>query len=62
MAKKEKVSEEQEDNKEILYVVKSLSNEKELPEDVIFQAMEAALASVAAKALCGRGCFDSCGN
>lgn len=36
-------------NKDILYVVKSLSNEKGVSEDVIFEAIELALASVAAR-------------
>ena len=36
-------------NKDILLVAKSLSNEKGVPEDVIFEAIEAALATVAAK-------------
>jgi N utilization substance protein A len=36
-------------NKDILLVAKSLSNEKGVPEDVIFQAIESALATVTAK-------------
>ena len=36
-------------NKDILYVVKSLSNEKGVSEDVIFEAIELALASVTAR-------------
>jgi N utilization substance protein A len=36
-------------SKEILLVVEAVSNEKDVPEDVIFEAIEAALASATRK-------------
>ena len=36
-------------NKEILLVVEAVSNEKDVPKEVIFEAMEAALASATRK-------------
>ena len=39
-------------SKEILMVVDAISNEKGVPRDVIFEAVEAALASASPEALC----------
>ena len=38
-------------NEEILMVAESVSNEKDLPKDTIFEAIELALASAAKKSL-----------
>ena len=39
-------------NQEILMVAESVSNEKDLPKDTIFEAIELALASAAKKRYC----------
>ena len=46
-------------NQEILMVAESVSNEKDLPKDTIFEAIELALASAAKKKISRRSRYKS---